>query len=96
MESEFAVESCVPGTTSTKSLGCECRRGTAVQVETKRTHTQYIAVMRRSTIVGHVPRKISAACSLFQADQLLSGRSETEVGRSAAFWQIRDRGTIVL
>ena len=28
-----------------------------------------VAVMRRSTIVGHVPRKISAACSQFLADQ---------------------------
>ena len=49
-----------------------------------------VAVMRRSAIVGHVPRKISAACSLFLADQLvaryfwlisclltISGRSET-------------------
>ena len=37
--------------------------------------------MRRSTIVGHV----SAACSLFLADQLLA----------RYFWQVRDRGTIV-
>ena len=42
-----------------------------------------VAVMRRSTIVvGHEPRKISAACSLFLADHCLlaiSGRSVTEV-----------------
>ena len=45
-------------TMSTKTLGCELRRGTAVRVVTK-----------RSSIVGHVPRKISAACLLFLADQ---------------------------
>ena len=38
MESEFAVENCVPGTMSTKPLGCECRRGTAMRVVKKRTH----------------------------------------------------------
>ena len=39
-----------------------------------------VAVMRRSAIVGHVPRKISAICSLFLADQL----------PARYFWQIRD------
>ena len=57
MESEFAVESCVRGTTSTKSLGEElpCEWYT-------------VAVMRRRTTV----RKMSAARSLFLADQLLA------------------------
>ena len=46
-----------------------------------------VAVMQRSAIVvGHEPRKISTACSLFLADQLLAHY----------FWQISDRGTIVL
>ena len=42
-----------------------------------------VAVMRRNTIVvGHEPRKISAACSRFLADRCslaISGRSVTEV-----------------
>ena len=46
-----------------------------------------VAVMRRSAIVvGHEARKISTGCSLFLADQLLA----------RYFWQINDRGTIVL
>ena len=66
-----------------KPLRCECRRGTAVRVVT--TIRSAVAV---GTIVGHV----SAACSLFQADQLhacllaISGRSETEV-----LYCVRDR-----
>ena len=67
MESEFAVESCVRGTTSTNLWERNCR-------------------------VSGLVRKMSAARSLFLADQLLaryfspiscllaiSGRSETEV-----------------
>ena len=62
-----------------KPLGCECRRGTAVRVVRSSSHRKR---RRTSAIVGHVPRKISAACSLFLADQLLA----------RYFWQIRDRG----
>ena len=47
-----------------------------------------VAVMRRSAIVvGREPRKISAACLL-----AISGRSLL----ARYFWQISDRGTIVL
>ena len=60
MESEFAVESCVRGTTSTKSLGEEL------------PCTHAVAVMRRRTIVRATVRKMSAARSLFLADQLLA------------------------
>ena len=54
-----------------------------------------VAVMRRCTIVGYRQEDAScslaisgrsAACSLFLADQLLA----------RYFWQIRDRGTVVL
>ena len=80
MESEFAVESCVRGTMSTKNLW-----GVSVGEEMP-CEWYAVAVMRRRAIVGHVPRKISAVCSLFLADQL----------PARYFWQIRDRGTIVL
>ena len=63
---------CVRGTTSTKTSGMRVLE-----------EWYAVAVMRRSAIiVGQEPRKISAACSLFLADQLLaaiSGRSVTEV-----------------
>ena len=81
MESEFAVESCVRGTMSTKNLW-DASVGEEMPCEWYAVAVLAI-VMRRSAIVGHVPRKISAAIS----------------GRPAAcslFWQIRDRGTIVL
>ena len=64
---ELTVESCVRGLhvykdTWTPSVGEElpCKR------ETGNDKDRYaVAVMRGDTIVGHVPRKISAACSLF-------------------------------
>ena len=77
MESEFAVESCVRGTTSIKNLWDAC-----AGEELRASHGYAVAVMRRSAIVGHVPRKISAACSLSWPISCLlaiSGRSETEV-----------------
>ena len=80
MESEFAVESCVRGTMSTKNLW-DASVGEEMPCE-----WYAIAVMRRSAIVGHVPRKISAVCSLLQADQL----------PARYFWQIRDRGTSIM
>ena len=40
-----------------------------------------VAVMRWSTIVCHVPRKISAACSLFLADQRHSNMSACAIAR---------------
>ena len=70
MESEFAVESCVRGTTSTKSLGEELP-----------CEWYAVAVMRRRTIVGYRQEDVScslaisgrsAACLLFLADQLLA------------------------
>ena len=52
-------------------LGCECRRRTAVRVVHNKLdpYPYAVAVIRRSTIVSHVPRKISAVCLLFLADQ---------------------------
>ena len=58
MESEFAVESCVRGTTSTKSLGEELP-----------CEWYAVAVMRRHTIVAISGR--SAACSLFPETEVL-------------------------
>ena len=63
---ELTVESCVRGLhvykdTWTPSVGEElpCKR------ETGSDKDRYaVAVMRGDTIVGHVPRKISAACSV--------------------------------
>ena len=80
MESEFAVESCVRGAMSTKNLW-DASVGEEMPCE-----WYAVAVMRRSAIVGHVPRrKISAVCSLFLADQL----------PARYFWQITDRGALV-
>ena len=50
-----------------------------MQVVMKRTHMQYSVSDAKEH--RHVPRKISAACSLFLADQLLA----------RYFWRIRDR-----
>ena len=66
-EAELCVESCVRGhhvfkRTWTPSVGEElsCKR------ESGNNKDPYaVAVMRRGTVVGHVPRKISAACFLF-------------------------------
>ena len=63
----FQLESCVRGhdvykTTWTPSLGevLQCR------IESGNAEDPYaVTVTRRNIIVGHVPRKISAACSLF-------------------------------
>ena len=52
MESEFAVESCVRGTMSAKNLW-DASVGEEMPCE-----WYAVAVMRRSAIVGHVPRKI--------------------------------------
>ena len=73
MESEFAVESCVRGTMSTKNLW-DASVGEEMPCE-----WYAVAVMRRSAIVGHVPRKISAVCSPTSCLLAISGRSETEV-----------------
>ena len=40
-------------------------RGKNSNVSKKVVNPYAVAVMRRNTVVGHVPRKISAACSLF-------------------------------
>ena len=68
MESEYEIESCIRGYHIYKNLwtsfvgeSLECNR------ETDNTEDPYaVCVIKgRDTIVGHVPRKISAACSLF-------------------------------
>ena len=64
---EFSISGCVRGhhiykITWTPTIGevLTCER------ETSNTADRYtVAVLRRGTIVGHVPRKVSAACSLF-------------------------------
>ena len=68
MDSKFAVESCVRGTMSTKTFGMRVsERNCSASGNEKDLYA--VAVMRRSTIVSHVTRKISAACSMFLADQ---------------------------
>ena len=64
------MESCVRGTTSTKLnlWDASVKKGTGMY-SGKEKDPYAVAVMRRSTIVSHVPRKISAACWQFQADQ---------------------------
>ena len=84
MESEFVVESCFSRYHVYKTSGMRVERNCRASGNKKDPYA--VAVMRRRTIVGHVPRKISAACSPFLADQLCA----------RCFWQIRDRGTIVL
>ena len=50
-------------------LGCK--------LEPTNTEDPYaVAVVRRSTVVGHVPRKISAACSLFLRQNGNAGSSD--------------------
>ena len=73
MESEFAVESGVQGTMSTKNLW------DASVGEEMPCKWYAVAVMQRSAIVGHVPRLF--ACYFWPTSCLLaiSGRSETEV-----------------
>lgn len=67
MESELAVDSCIRGHhvfkniwTPTMDEQLSCKR------EIGNDKDRYaVAVLRDSTTVGHVPRKISAACALF-------------------------------
>ena len=72
-----------------KPQRCECRRGTAVRVVTKRTHMQYSVSDAKEH--RHVPRKISAACSLFLADQRQRYYSIMSVcARARALASLRD------
>ena len=64
MESEFAVESCKCLRYNVYKNLWDARVGEELPCE-----WYAVAEMQRSAIVGHVPRKISAACSPFLADQ---------------------------
>ena len=63
----FEVDSCIQGyhvfgsiwnPTTGEELNC-------VQERTNTEDPYAVAVIRRSAVVGHVPRKMSAACALF-------------------------------
>ena len=67
MESELTMDSCIRGLHVFKNIWTpaigeqlSCKR------EIGNNKNQYaVAVLRDHTMVGHVPRKISAACALF-------------------------------
>ena len=67
MECELAVDSCIRGHnvfkniwTPTMGEQLPCRREIGINKD-----RYAVAILRDRTAVGHVPRKISAACALF-------------------------------
>ena len=70
MESEFAVESCVRYHVYKNLWDASVGEELPYKKDNGNEKGPYpVAVMRRSTIVGHVPRKVSVACSQFLAGQ---------------------------
>jgi len=64
---EFSIESCVRGHHVYKNIW-DVSVGEELPCKTESGNEKdpyAVAVMRRHTVVGHLPRKISAACSLF-------------------------------
>ena len=58
----FEVNSCIQGYHVFESTGEELN---CVQERANTVDPYVVAVIRRSVVVGHVPRKMSAACALF-------------------------------